>query len=178
MKKADWNALKPWLGLGAALGLGWMLLRRKEMVPGGAVLSSFGPRGGREHMGVDIAAPIGTPIYAPAAGEVVDMSPDGRRDSYGNVVILRHAGEVFTLYAHLDEFVGGMQLGDWVRKGNVVGYVGVTQAPRPAMVSDPHVHFEVLLEPSFNQYGRVVVTRDSPARLNPEPWLSERRALA
>ncbi len=178
MTAADWASLRPLLGLGAAIGLGWFLTRPRPMIRGGTVLSPYGPRGGRMHQGIDIAAPIGTPIYAPEAGEVVDMSANGRRDSYGNVVILRHAGEVFTFYSHLDRFVPTMAMGDWVKRGQLVGYIGVTQAPRPPMVSDPHTHFEVLIDPRVNQYGRIVVTRDSPERLDPEPWLYERRALA
>ena len=100
----------------------------------GVVRSSFGPRGGRFHAGVDIAGPKGTPIVAAADGLVIfsGRGPNG----YGNIVMLDHAGGLVTLYAHNDRNV--VREGDRVRGGQVVALVG-----KSGRAWGPHLHFEV-----------------------------------
>jgi murein DD-endopeptidase MepM/ murein hydrolase activator NlpD len=98
----------------------------------GTVTSNFGPRGGRHHDGVDIAAPSGTPIRAAACGTV---SLAGQQSGYGNIVCITHTSQFSTCYAHLSRF--GVSNGAHVQQGQVIGYVGCT-----GNCTGPHLHFE------------------------------------
>lgn len=89
----------------------------------------------RMHRGVDFAAPTGTPVYAAGEGSVTFA---GWRGGYGRTVILRHAGGISTLYAHLSTIPGGIRPGARVRQGQVIGRVGST-----GMSTGPHLHYEV-----------------------------------
>jgi murein DD-endopeptidase MepM/ murein hydrolase activator NlpD len=88
------------------------------------------------HKGVDIAAPIGTPIYASASGKVLTAKM-GWNGAFGNMVILQHANGTKTLYAHMSKL--GTTTGSQVSQGEVIGYVGNT-----GRSTGPHLHFEVL----------------------------------
>ena len=88
------------------------------------------------HKGVDLAAPIGTPIYAAAAGRVLTAKM-GWNGAYGNMVILQHPNGTKTLYGHMVRL--GTSTGAQVKKGQVIGYVGNT-----GRSTGPHLHFEVL----------------------------------
>jgi murein DD-endopeptidase MepM/ murein hydrolase activator NlpD len=103
-------------------------------VPGGRLSSPFGKRDGRMHEGIDIAAAQGTPIVAAAAGEVL-YSGDGIR-GYGNLVMIRHAGDMVTVYAHNRR--NHVREGQKVRQGEVIAEVGKT-----GRATGYHVHFEV-----------------------------------
>ncbi len=103
----------------------------------GTLSSGFGPRGGRPHKGVDIAAPPGTPIFAAAAGKVVYS--DDKQRGYGNLVILRHAGGYVTVYAHNRRNL--VDVGDQVRQGSRIAEVGST-----GRSTGPHLHFEIRVE--------------------------------
>ncbi len=85
--------------------------------------------------GVDLAAPVGTPILAAAAGEVIVARNSGWNGGYGNYVVVKHANGTQTLYAHMSKtaVVGGS-----VVAGEVVGYVGNT-----GRSTGSHLHFEV-----------------------------------
>lgn len=87
----------------------------------------------RPHLGVDYAAPTGTPIWAVADGEVIFL---GRNRAAGNMVVLEHEGGVRSVYMHLHAFRGGLKKGDKVRQREVVGTVGST-----GMSTGPHLHF-------------------------------------
>jgi murein DD-endopeptidase MepM/ murein hydrolase activator NlpD len=87
------------------------------------------------HQGVDYAAAIGTPVRAPAAGQVVSAE---YQDGYGNVVTLRHQTRYQTLYAHLSRFGEQAKPGKTVKEGDIIGYVGNT-----GRSTGPHLHFEV-----------------------------------
>jgi len=100
----------------------------------GTMTSPFGRRGSRMHDGIDIGAESGTPIHAAASGEVVYA--DQRLTGYGRMVIIRHAGNVFTAYAHNQRNL--VSKGDRVRAGDVIGRVGSS-----GRASGPHLHFEV-----------------------------------
>lgn len=99
----------------------------------GTVTSPYGPRWGRMHSGIDIAAPMGTPIMAAKGGEVISA---GWMGGYGNAVIINHGGGLTTLYAHQSRV--GTTDGAQVSQGQVIGYVGST-----GNSTGPHVHFEV-----------------------------------
>jgi murein DD-endopeptidase MepM/ murein hydrolase activator NlpD len=146
----------------------------------GRVSSAFGPRTlpgevQKMHQGVDIWAPPGTEVRAASAGTVVDVSPDGVRTGYGNTVIVEHPDGTLTLYAHLQRFGAGIQVGAVVERGDVLGYVGATHAPSTSpMVA--HLHFEVLKKKVLSQ-GRVVVNQTTPSRYEPQAWLRSRNVM-
>ncbi len=87
----------------------------------------------RQHNGVDLAAPRGTPVYATADG-VVEMAKYW--GSYGNYVQIGHGGDLETRYAHLASY--NVRDGEQVRKGDLIGYVGST-----GRSTGPHLHYEV-----------------------------------
>jgi murein DD-endopeptidase MepM/ murein hydrolase activator NlpD len=88
----------------------------------------------RAHTGVDYAAPTGTPIRAPGDGKVAFR---GRKGGYGNAIILQHTGGITTLYGHLSKFAKTAQVGQRVRQGEVIGFVGAT-----GLATAPHLHYE------------------------------------
>jgi len=101
----------------------------------GATLSSyFGPRWGRQHEGVDYAAPTGTPIYAAADGKVIYASDEVR--GYGNMLVIQHSPTLLTVYAHASVLL--VQVGDQVARGQMVARVGES-----GRATAPHLHFEV-----------------------------------
>ena len=87
----------------------------------------------RAHRGVDLAAPAGTHIVAPAPGRVASV---GRRLGYGLVIELVHSGGVVTRYAHCR--AAFVQRGDTVSMGQAIGAVGAS-----GLATAPHLHFEV-----------------------------------
>ena len=87
----------------------------------------------RAHRGVDLAAPEGTPISAPAAGHVASV---GRRLGYGLVVEMVHSGGVVTRFAHLRSSL--VHAGDDVTMGQQIATVGES-----GLATAPHLHFEV-----------------------------------
>src|SRR5829696_6915904 len=98
----------------------------------GTVTSDFGPRWGRNHDGIDIAAPTGTAVRAAACGTV---SLAGQQSGYGNIVCITHTSQFSTCYAHLSRF--GITSGAHVQQGQIIGYVGCTGS-----CTGPHLHFE------------------------------------
>lgn len=97
----------------------------------GRVTSEYGSRWGRQHQGIDIAAPMGTPIWAAKDGVVIFA---GQQSGYGNVVIIDH-GNMTTVYAHQSRLAVGD--GESVSQGDVIGAIGNT-----GRSTGPHVHFE------------------------------------
>jgi murein DD-endopeptidase MepM/ murein hydrolase activator NlpD len=98
------------------------------------VSSQFGPRGRRHHDGIDIPAPRGTPIVAVEKGMVI-YSDNGIR-GYGNMVVIAHNDDVFTVYAHNRS--NKVKKGDRVKKGQLIAEVGNT-----GRSTGPHLHFEI-----------------------------------
>ncbi len=105
----------------------------------GWVTSDFGsrisPLSGmpKFHEGVDIAAPYGSAIYAPADGKI---SFAGSKGGYGNALVLDHGYGVSTMYAHTSAFY--VKEGDKVKRGQMLAAVGSTGAS-----TGPHLHYEV-----------------------------------
>ena len=101
----------------------------------GRVIADFGstPTGGRND-GINIAAAEGTPFRAAASGSVTYAG--GELKNYGNLVLIKHSGGFTTAYAHADRLV--VSRGDFVAKGQVIGYAGQT-----GDVSTPQLHFEI-----------------------------------
>ena len=102
----------------------------------GQITSGFGTRDGKPHKGLDIACPEGTPLKAVLDGEV---AYSGKQRGYGNVIILKHANSIMTVYAHNQENL--VHKDDKVKKGEIIGKVGVT-----GNTTGAHVHFEVRLD--------------------------------
>jgi murein DD-endopeptidase MepM/ murein hydrolase activator NlpD len=99
----------------------------------GAINSGFGSRGSSFHDGIDIGASEGTPIRATEAGEVIYSD---QLRGYGNIVIVRHAGGIVSVYAHNETNL--VREGQGVARGEVVARVGST-----GRVTGPHLHFEI-----------------------------------
>lgn len=89
----------------------------------------------RAHMGIDYAAPIGTPVFSVANGKVVHLGYSG---AFGNLIVLEHPGGYHTYYAHLSNYNNELELGNEVRRGFEIGYVGST-----GRSTGPHLHFEL-----------------------------------
>ena len=89
----------------------------------------------RTHMGIDYSAPIGTPIFSVATGKVVHLGYSG---AFGNLIILEHPGNYRTYYAHLSNYNSELEVGNEVRRGLEIGYVGST-----GRSTGPHLHFEL-----------------------------------
>lgn len=91
----------------------------------------------RFHKGVDFAAPKGTPVYATEDGIVGQA---GWRGNYGKLVTVKHSDHVETFYAHLSGFAPGIRPGVGVKKGDVIGYVGMT-----GLATGNHLYYEVVV---------------------------------
>ena len=121
--------------------------------------SGFGMRdhpvlgGRRAHSGVDLAAPVGTPIHATADGVVSKASWFG---GYGLFISIEHGGELQTRYGHMSRL--NVAEGQKVHKGDVIGYVGTT-----GRSTGPHLHYEV---------------RVDGAAVNPIPYMQGERLAA
>jgi murein DD-endopeptidase MepM/ murein hydrolase activator NlpD len=100
----------------------------------GTLTSGYGWRRGRMHQGIDIAAPIGTPIMAAASGEVVFAGWNS--GGYGNLVQLRHPDGSVTFYAHNNRLL--VSNGQKVKQGQLIAEMGST-----GRSTGPHLHFEI-----------------------------------
>jgi murein DD-endopeptidase MepM/ murein hydrolase activator NlpD len=117
-----------------------------EPLPGARISSPYGWRihpvfhVTRFHKGVDFAAPRGTPIFAAADGiiEEIGYNPGW---GYGNYIRVRHTTRLETAYAHMLAFAPRLRSGSFVRRGQIIGYVGET-----GWATGPHLYFEVLVD--------------------------------
>ncbi|GAB0101488.1 hypothetical protein JMUB6875_04520 [Nocardia sp. JMUB6875] len=116
----------------------------------GTFTSGFGIRWGVAHQGVDIAAPIGTPIYAVADGTVLEAGP---ASGFGMWVRLLHDDGTVTIYGHID--TATVSQGQRVLAGDQIATVG-----NRGFSTGPHCHFEVWL--------------NGVDKIDPLPWLASR----
>lgn len=122
----DGSAPQPAPGPPSAQGLIWP-------VPRAPIFGVFGEnRGSHYHSGIDISAPVGTPIRAAAAGKILFA---GLQGAYGNFICIAHS-TVSSCYAHLGEML--VTTGMSVSRGQLIGKVGMT-----GRTTGPHLHFEV-----------------------------------
>jgi murein DD-endopeptidase MepM/ murein hydrolase activator NlpD len=108
----------------------------------GTVTSRFGPRWGGYHNGLDVAAPMYTPIRAGAVGTVVTVGkPYLAYGDTATVVIIAHGSNFSTLYGHMADNPGPtVRLGQRVIAGQIIGYIGMT-----GWTTGPHVHFMTIV---------------------------------
>ncbi|MEE2961054.1 MAG: peptidoglycan DD-metalloendopeptidase family protein [Myxococcota bacterium] len=99
----------------------------------GIVTRGYGKRRGKEHDGIDIAAKKGSPVHVASSGTVVYAK---RHGGYGNLVVVKHANSLVTIYAH--NLKNLVKKGDKVRLGQSIALVGDTGA-----ATGSHLHFEV-----------------------------------
>ncbi len=118
----------------------------------GRVTSCYGSRWGTLHAGVDIAAPIGTPVFSPESGVVLDAGP---ASGFGLAVYVQHGDGTVTLYGHINQFF--VTPGQVVEAGQQIAEVG-----NRGQSTGPHLHFEV-------HDGGLYASR-----VNPTPWLDAR----
>lgn len=98
------------------------------------VSSVFGTRWGRNHEGIDLAAPLGTAVFAADDGVVIYS--DNLLSGYGNMIIIDHSAGLLTAYAHASVLM--VHRGDRVRRAQPVARVG-----QSGRATSPHLHFEV-----------------------------------
>ncbi len=125
-------------------------------VSSGFTLARFHPvlQRFRAHKGVDMAAPIGTRIKA-SGDAVVDFV--GQKGGYGNVIVLKHANGVSTVYGHLSRFADGLRRGVKVTQGEIIGFVGMT-----GLATGPHLHYEFLLNGQHRDPMTVALPKADP----------------
>ncbi len=136
---ASWQSLDSRPGQGESATVSKVSIPSRMPVEGTRLSSDYGMRehpvlgGRRAHKGVDLAGPIGTPVYATADG-VVSMAQ--WFSSYGKYVQIEHGAALQTRYGHLSSSV--VEQGARVKKGQLIGYIGST-----GRSTGPHLHYEV-----------------------------------
>ena len=119
------------------------------------------------HHGVEFLNKFGTPVYAAGDGAVQFAGPDKEalyspwKDFYGNVVVIRHADEMYTLYAHLSKIE--VEVGDEVKAGDQIGEVG-----QSGVATGSHFHFEVRMGGDGTDYF---------STQNPELWVEPNKGV-
>ncbi len=158
---------------GAGMGFGQQFLRypvqftRVSSVFSDARLHPIYKRK-RPHRGVDFAAPTGTPVRAVADGKVTYA---GWKGDYGRFLKIDHAGPYSSAYAHLRRIKKGVRVGAFVKRGQVIGYVGSSGA-----ATGPHLHFEMhkngrYIDPLKKVPTPKTLVRQSPTA-RPDPQLA------
>ena len=107
----------------------------------------------RAHLGVDYAAPVGTPVWAPASGKVVQA--EMMRGS-GNTIAIAHANGLQTRYFHLSRFAKGLKVGKQVQQKEIIGFVGTT-----GLSTGPHLHFSVVKNGQYVDPDKLSVQREA-----------------
>lgn len=110
----------------------------------------------RAHKGIDYAARTGTPVKTTGDGIVTFC---GRSGAYGQVVIIQHNDHYETLYAHLSDFKKGLTVGDHVKQGDMIGYVGQT-----GLATGPHLHYEFHVDGVYRDPETVKIPHSMPIR--------------
>ncbi len=118
----------------------------------------------RPHLGIDYAAPTGTPVQAVADGTIKFV---GRKGGFGNFVEIRHANNYTTMYGHLKSYGKNVKAGAKIKQGATVGYVGST-----GLATGPHLDFRIKEREKFLDFlkmkNRNSAVRDVPAEKRAE----------
>jgi murein DD-endopeptidase MepM/ murein hydrolase activator NlpD len=115
----------------------------------------------RPHLGIDYAAPRGTPVSALGDGVIIFS---GWKGGYGNYVQIKHGDAYETCYGHLEKFGRGIRKGVQVRQGQVIGYVGST-----GLSTGPHLDFRVKYRGTFINPDTI---KSEPAEPIPDELMS------
>ena len=121
----------------------------------GFLTSSYGPRWGTHHNGIDIGANMGTPILSAADGVVIDAGP---ASGFGLWVRVQHTDGTITVYGHVDTFV--VNVGQPVLAGELIATVG-----NRGQSTGPHLHLEVW-NPAGYQVDPLIWLHDSGVAVN------------
>jgi murein DD-endopeptidase MepM/ murein hydrolase activator NlpD len=105
----------------------------------------------RMHTGVDWATGYGTPIFASGNGVI---EKEGWEGGYGKYVRIKHPNGYETAYGHMSAFAKGLDVGQRVRQGQVIGFVGTT-----GLATGAHVHYEILVNGRFVDPMRIKLPR-------------------
>lgn len=108
----------------------------------------------RAHKGVDLAARIGTPIQATGDGRIEII---GRQNAYGNMIKIKHNKTYSTIYGHMLKFQKGLSKGSFVKRGQIIGYVGQT-----GLASGPHCHYEFHINNQPKNPSTINLPRSEP----------------
>jgi len=108
----------------------------------------------KKHTGIDLAAPLGTPIRAAGDGTVDFV---GVQNGYGNVVVLKHWSSYSTAYGHMSRFASVLHRGEKVHQGDVIGYVGAT-----GWATGPHLHYEFRVAGTAKDPNSMKVVAQAP----------------
>lgn len=108
----------------------------------------------RPHKGIDLAAPIGTPVRATGDGQIEIIAP---QSGYGNMIKIVHNKTYSSIYAHMLKFQKGLTKGDHIKRGQVIGYVGQT-----GLATGPHCHYEFHINHQPKNPTTVDLPRASP----------------
>ena len=116
----------------------------------------------RPHLGIDYAAPRGTPIKSVADGEVLAKSYSRQA---GHYVKIRHHNGYMTIYNHMSRFARGLRRGQEIAQGEVIGYVGTT-----GLSTGPHLDYRVK---RFGKYVNPLKIKSEPVKPVPESLRGE-----
>ena len=108
----------------------------------------------RAHNGVDYAAKRGTPIRSTGEGVIQSV---GWKSGYGRTIIIRHGGEITTLYAHLDKYHPSISKGVKISQGQTIGFVGDS-----GLATAPHLHYEFRIGAKRTDPLKVALPSASP----------------
>lgn len=108
----------------------------------------------RPHLGVDYAAPTGTPVKAVGNGTVTARGWNG---GYGNQIIVKHGADLESMYSHLSGYAPGIRPGQKVRQGQVIGFVGST-----GISTGPHLDFRLRQKGEFINPTKAINPRSAP----------------
>tara|TARA_B100001250_G_scaffold383818_1_gene378075 strand:- start:82 stop:1338 length:1257 start_codon:yes stop_codon:yes gene_type:complete len=108
----------------------------------------------RAHNGVDYAAKRGTPIRSTGEGVIQSV---GWKSGYGRTIVIRHGGEITTLYAHLDKYHPRISKGTKVSQGQTIGFVGDS-----GLATAPHLHYEFRIGEKRTDPLKVALPSASP----------------
>jgi len=123
------------------------------------------------HSGVDYAAVWGTAVFAGGDATVKFL---GRQGGYGNVIILEHHQRVTSLYAHLSKFAKKLKVGDKVKKGEIIGYIG-----QSGRATGNHLHYEIKMDHKYidpEQFAQAPLTL-TIAKRHKADFLKQSQAL-
>ena len=129
----------------------------RKPVADGIMRSGFGIRRHpilgytKMHTGVDWAGPTGTPVYASGNGTIEKA---GWESGYGKYIRIRHTNGYETAYGHMSAFARGMEEGQHVRQGQVIGFMGST-----GLSTGSHLHYEILVNGRFVDPMRIKLPR-------------------